>query len=297
MTDARLYHFTTESNILRVTGDKVAAFLHGQFSNSIKDLSVGCGNYNLFLTHKGKVRADLYVIRREGFFDIIIDTGFCTVVKEHLEKLAPLSCCTVSLVNTLKVLHVFGGVPQWFPDLKENTMHEWQEHGNSWLLFRNDRLGVIGYDVIIESAAVGTLGGFFTSNNITKISAADIEFERIKNGVPKIGQDVTEDNLPQEGRLDHALHFEKGCYLGQEVVARLHFRGHVNRILTHFVCDGGAIAPAAEIQDAEGKVIGKVTSITTDPQTNKTFLLGYAPVKNDGAFFVAGRKLSLCSNK
>jgi hypothetical protein len=65
----------------------------------------------------------------------------------------------------------------------------------------------------------------------------------------------------------------------------------------HFVCDGIAIMTANEIKDAAGKVVGKVTSFATNPQMGQTFLLGYIPAKQDGDFFVMGRKLTRRDNQ
>ena len=89
-----------------------------------------------------------------------------------------------------------------------------------------------------------------------------VETERILNGKPRYGVDITDTNLTAETGLTHALHFSKGCYLGQEIVERVRSRGHVNKVLTRIEFEGEAPA-------------GTITSQTTDPATNKTVALAY----------------------
>ena len=67
------------------------------------------------------------------------------------------------------------------------------------------------------------------------------EAQRIEQCIPKYGIDFDEENLPQEAGLHHALNFEKGCYVGQETIARLHFRGHVNKFLCQFIITGQTV--------------------------------------------------------
>jgi len=115
---------------------------------------------------------------------------------------------------------------------------------------------------VIESAAVSHGGAV--------ASPADYEVWRIERGIPRFGLDVTADNLPQEtGLVPRAVSFDKGCYTGQEVVARIHYRGHVNRHLrgirrakSHA---GPPLAPGSELTH-EGRVVGTVTSSCASPR-------------------------------
>lgn len=291
-----IFYCTTELGVVRVIGEKAATFLHGQLSNSIKDLKSGSGNYNLLLTNKGKVQADAYVLNRGGFFDIIVENIFLTKIKEHLDKLAPLSRVTVTSVPTLKVLHVFGERPSLWPALDLGQADDVTHGDRRGFLFRSDRLGELGYDVIVESEELGLFVDFLKQNGARYLTANEVNERRIKNGMPKVGVDVTESNLPQEGHLDGALHFNKGCYLGQEVIARLHFRGHVNKILGHFVLENEAVVLPREIHDGSGAEVGVVTSITSDVANQKTYVLAYVPAKSfEGgeSFYLGGQKLTI----
>ena len=115
---------------------------------------------------------------------------------------------------------------------------------------------------------------------------------RVEEGVALVGHDVTEENFPQEGRLDSALSFTKGCYLGQEIIARLHYRGHVNKILSRLMAEDDLkeIVPEGEPIFLESQVVGKITSSVYSPQFKKNILLGYVPYsqKDFNGFFEVG---------
>src|SRR6204780_1100773 len=94
-------------------------------------------------------------------------------------------------------------------------------------------------------------------------SEQDAETVRIENFVPKYGCDITEHTLPQETQQTHALHFQKGCYLGQEIVERIRSRGHVNRLLMGFRIESQTTPPPPGSKlMLEGKAAGEVTSST-----------------------------------
>ncbi len=97
-------------------------------------------------------------------------------------------------------------------------------------------------------------------------SEQDAETVRIENFVPRYGCDITEHTLPQETQQLHAVHFQKGCYLGQEIVERIRSRGHVNRLLMGFRIEPAAAppAPGAKLM-LEGQAAGEVTSSAATP--------------------------------
>lgn len=267
----RTHYFPTNDVCLSVCGDKAATFLHGQFTNSITDLKPGEGNYNLLLTHKGKILADLFIIRRQSDFLLIILKEYAAQIENHLKKFAPLSRCSVeNQQGKYQVLHML---------LKEAP--------DSLPSYARPRLGMVGYDIVLEKDQVPILEKFSNEKNASLLTPKQVEMWRIKNGICRVGVDATLDNLPQESRLDHALHFNKGCYLGQEVIARLHFRGHVNKSLCRFESMEKNISANENILDAEA-VVGKITSIAFDESEQKSYILGYVPLalKQSGKNFL-----------
>lgn len=268
-------YYKTTDHILTVLGEKAARFLHGQFTNSITDLKSGQGNYNLFLTVKGRVRADLSIFKFKDVFYLVVPHRFFELIREHLTKMAGLSRCVVKEWDR-EVIHVVGDVPM-FGDGDRDSVTTWTVPHSEALVFRTDRLGTRGFDVVTAKEDLEAIRLSLKDQSIEEVSAAQVEAVRIKNGVARVGVDVTQDNLPQEGRLDRALHFNKGCYLGQEVVARLKFRGHVNRMLVPLVVEQAAVNPGQMIWHA-GKECGRVTSAVFDAGKKQSYLLGFLPV-------------------
>jgi folate-binding protein YgfZ len=107
------------------------------------------------------------------------------------------------------------------------------------------------------------------------VSIEAYETARIEAGVPRFGADITPENFPAEaGVLERAVSFEKGCYPGQETVARMHYRGHPNRTLHRLVVEGPPPLPGTEIVQGEKKV-GSLTSIAPLRVNGEIFALGY----------------------
>ena len=117
------------------------------------------------------------------------------------------------------------------------------------------------------------------------------EVLRIENGAPLYGVDMDETTVVLETGLDEAVSFKKGCYIGQEIIARIHFRGHVAKKLTGLIFEDENAAPHPndEIKSSEDKNAGRITSVTFSPQLGKTIALAY--VRYD--YLAAGTKLKV----
>lgn len=110
---------------------------------------------------------------------------------------------------------------------------------------------------------------------------------RIEAGWPVYGRDITEENLPQEvARDDRAISFNKGCYLGQETIARIDSRGHVNRVLVGLRFDGEEVPPRGAELSAQGQLVGKVTSAAFSPRLGVAVGLGYVRREHNTPGFV-----------
>jgi aminomethyltransferase len=110
----------------------------------------------------------------------------------------------------------------------------------------------------------------------TPVGTAALDLLRIASGIPRYGQDIRERDLPQETEQQRALHFTKGCYIGQEIVERIRSRGNVHRKFAGFEVQPPLPAPGTKIQ-ADGKEIGEITSVATLPTTGgeRPVALGY----------------------
>jgi folate-binding protein YgfZ len=138
------------------------------------------------------------------------------------------------------------------------------------VVFSNPRFGLPGHDVWHPSGVVAQMG--------SPVPDELVEVLRIEHGLPRWGADMNTDTLPPEAGLDrNGISYTKGCYIGQETIARIKSIGHVNK---HLVClaspDATFAAPGTEIV-AEGKPVGKVTSGVFSPALGKGLVLGYVP--------------------
>ncbi|MEJ7848911.1 MAG: glycine cleavage T C-terminal barrel domain-containing protein [Pyrinomonadaceae bacterium] len=135
-------------------------------------------------------------------------------------------------------------------------------------------------DYLVPVEAVDAFSTDIKASDAIEISDELYEVLRIENGIPKYGIDMDETTVVLETGLDEAVSFTKGCYIGQEIIARIHFRGHVAKQLTGLILsESGAIAtgflPGTELKSEDGKNAGKITSVTFSPKLGKTIALAY----------------------
>ena len=148
------------------------------------------------------------------------------------------------------------------------------------MMIPTTRLGYPGIDLIGDITHQNEVLDVLKKNGFVLCSPEKAEAMRIEAGIPQVGIDVTEENLPQEGKLDLALHFTKGCYLGQEIIARLHYKGHVNKILCHFKMEKSETIPQqGDLLFSQDKEVGKLTSVAQATDHSGFFMLGYLSSK------------------
>ncbi len=134
-----------------------------------------------------------------------------------------------------------------------------------------------GKDIFIPKESADEFLNELKSQNAIEISDALYEVLRIENGMPKYGVDMDETTVVLETGIDEAVNFNKGCYIGQEIIARIHFRGHVAKKLTGLIFENEKVDVKSgdEIKSVEDKNAGKITSATFSPKLGKTIALAY----------------------
>jgi folate-binding protein YgfZ len=151
--------------------------------------------------------------------------------------------------------------------------------GAAVCVVRASHAGEPGFDLIIPNAALESIARRLTDSGkqlgALWVGEAAQNTLRIEAGIPRYGIDFNEDNLLLEVGLDHAVSFNKGCYLGQEVVERIRSRGHVNRKLCGLSLDGQTPAESGDVIQVDGKEIGRVTSSVDSPRLKRPIALGY----------------------
>ncbi|SEG56666.1 aminomethyltransferase/hypothetical protein [Bryocella elongata] len=268
------YALITDRAFLRITGSDATRWLNGMVTNNIKDLKPGEGNYNFLLNAQGRIQADAMIYREPGEGDptylLETDNSQLETVNQHLDKFIIMDDVelTPALTDKTGVLVVGPGALASL------------DVGNAWpttpvsISPARDIFGdptSIDGDPLILSVAKNhyefwgdhTTLDWIRSIGDPEASPEALEAHRILSGIPKYGTDIrnteTAKDLPQETGQTHALHFSKGCYLGQEIVERIHSRGQVHRIFSKFTLTGAPAALPTPLT-VDGKTAGELTS-------------------------------------
>jgi folate-binding protein YgfZ len=234
---------------LRVTGADRVEFLHGQCTNDIKKLGVGHTCYAAFLSAKGKMRGEGHVICQADAFLLETSPGLAP----SLEKFAITEDVVIEDVSA-----VFG----------------------EWLVIGDARTDLpAGAVTFPHFLGLGVISG---ERMAETIDAEMLEALRIEMGVPRWGVDMDENTIPNEAGLEkRAINYDKGCYIGQETIARIKTYGHVNRQLVQMVIQPQAGTPVPPVPLRgdrileDGREVGEVTSAVYSSRLGKPLALGY----------------------
>lgn len=270
---------------IRITGPDRKTYLHGLTTNEVNKLSPGQGNYSLILTAQGKVLADLWVLNREEEVLLIAQAHLRQTIHGTLDKYLIMEDAAIQDVNDDFALLSLQG-PQSETILRKligsgDVPSEDYHHAEvRWkdiplIVLRVSHTGEDGYDMILEREHADAVWTALTEAGAKPVGMEALEILRVEAGIPICGKELDQTVIPQEAALHHALSFTKGCYVGQEVVARLHFRGHVNRELTKFVLETHEVPDEVVQLHQEEKQVGKITSAVRSPRLGSTIGLGY----------------------
>jgi len=268
--------------LLQVTGKDRLSFLNGLLTNEILKMKEGTGIRSALLNTKARVLADLYLYARED--DLLIDAGDVpgSSVREILERFIITEDVQVKDV-TSQFVHLTLQGPQAgenvrdmfgvaFSDLKA-LQHKLL--GPIMILCR-DRTGQSGYDMIIPSDEAEPIWQGFLLRGVTPVGLDALEILRLEAGYSRYGVDVDDTTIILEAGYKDAISFNKGCYLGQEVVARATHIGRVNKNLVQFQTDSDYVPGPKSKLRASDKEAGYVTSAAFSPGLKTVVGLGYA---------------------
>jgi folate-binding protein YgfZ len=267
-------------------GKEAAAFLHNLCTNDIKQLAVGAGCEALLPTHQAKVVGYVLIDHVEpDRFVLDAGPGDGSRVLKHLDRhliseQVELSERTSELVQihvagpraAALVGQVLGSVVE-LPPLRHRIVSLADALGR---IRRHDPLGLPGLDLLVPCEQGGRLWQELTAAGARPAGSETYETLRIEAGTPVWGKDIDETNLPQEvGRGAQTISFTKGCYIGQETVARIRTYGHVNRTLVGLKAAATASISRGTPLLRDGQEVGRVTSATFSPRLGAAIGLGY----------------------
>lgn len=239
---------------LRASGSDSAAFLQGQFTGDLRPFQVGQAVYGLWLTQKGKVLGDSFVISAAAQ-EFWIGSYF-TPAAALLERLeAYIIADDIALCDQSAVVRGFAIFGVGVSELTRLV----REFGGTF--FRGRRVAGENFEYICPAERAADAQKSILEIAPRELSASDLETRRLEAGIPAVPLDLGPGELPQEGGLERdAVSFHKGCYLGQEVMARLHSMGQVRRRLRFIAGDGPAPSPRSALYIAN-RAVGEVRSV------------------------------------
>jgi folate-binding protein YgfZ len=270
---------------IAITGNDRIRWLNGMVTNNIRDLQPGHGVYSFLLNPQGHILGDFFVYNLGD--RILVDTDRSQVEKiqatfDHYIIMDDVELLNVS--DKIGCVGIAGPSAKSVESLAEFGVSELtplQVHALNWkqtkaIVVAREQPQFPRHEIWIAPERTAEVIQALQSAGATPISREALDIYRIVLGHPRYGQDIRERDLPQETEQQGALNFNKGCYIGQEIVERIRSRGSVHRKFAGFRMAGPPPAPGARIQSA-GKDVGEVTSSALVPAANgdTAVALGY----------------------
>jgi folate-binding protein YgfZ len=275
---------------ISITGDDRVRWLNGMVSNNIRDLAVGHGVYAFLLNPQGRILGDMYAYNAGE--SLIVETDRNQIEKimatfDHYiimddVELAEISDKQVAIgLMGPKAQAVLRRAGIEITEMQALQMVTPQCSCDCGCAECNVVRGEDGlaesYEIWVKPEDVSKTWNTLVGAGATPVGSEALEWLRIAMGMPLLGVDIRDRDLPQETEQMRALNFNKGCYIGQEIVERIRSRGNVHRKFAGFLAEmGTGIAPGAKVL-ADGKEVGEITSATTLPTAAgaRTIALGY----------------------
>jgi len=271
---------------IAVRGEDRFRWLSGMVTNTVNDLADNSGAWNLVLNAQGRIQGDLAVWREGDALELEIPADQLDHLLAHLDRFIIMDDVELVPLTSDAVLGLTGptadqvlarvGLPTLSAPMT-TTRVEW--NGMDIRLVRGFGGLSHNYALWVPLPQLSKLWKYLRTGGAALVGSAALEAFRIAEGTPLYGIDIVERDLPQETSQLRALHFSKGCYLGQEIVERIRSRGNVHRHLRQLELDGPLPSAGTELfldshePQQPGKAVGHITSAAVLPSVGRTFAL------------------------
>jgi folate-binding protein YgfZ len=280
-----VYDLGFRAKISLTGGDRVR-WLNGMVTNNIRDLAVGLGVYAFLLNPQGHILGDLYAYNRGESITVDTDCGQAEKILATFDHYIIMDDVEVTnLGEQLTALGIAGpksravlaGAGFAVPEMRALQVQSVMWQGTECTLVRGEDEEHASYEIWLAPGSVRPLWDALLAAGAAPVGSEALELQRIVSGIPHYGVDIRERDLPQETEQARALNFNKGCYVGQEIVERIRSRGAVHRKFAGFVADGRLQIVAGTRIVAGEKEVGEITSAASLHLTgrDKTVALGY----------------------
>jgi folate-binding protein YgfZ len=282
-----------------VRGSEAVQFLNGLITNDMKTLEPNTWMPAAFPNVQGRLIASVRVIRLQDegtdknvYPTFLVDTEAATHerVLKIIERFTLAGDFRVNdITSQTAMLSVQGKNASIVVDSVlgeaaavsgQNAVRQisWQPAGMTAevTLVHASHTGEDGFDLIVDKDHATSLWHALQQAGAQSFGYDALEILRIEGGAPRYGIDMDDTNVVTETNLDNAVSYTKGCYIGQEIIARIKYRGHVAKKLSGVMFDGTVeVDPGALINSVDGKEVGRITSVAYSPKLNRTIALAY----------------------
>lgn len=279
---------------LQLSGKNAIQFLNGLVSNEVKTLQPGEGVLAAFPTLQGKLAALCRIYNSGDHLLMELDAINREKIFKNLSRFVPAGEFFVTdASNTLALFSLTGprsaelveALTQQVTETVDLKIGKRQIAGVEVLIANRRRCSEIGYDIFVEAASAATVRHSILEAGkpfgVSEVGKSAFEITRIEDGIPSEGVDAGEEYILLESELEAAVSYTKGCYLGQEVIARIHWRGQPAKRLRGFLINAEDLpAKGTELFAVEGQMAGRrageITSSIYSVALNQKIALGYA---------------------
>ena len=270
---------------LKATGDDALDLLNRLSTNKVVDLEPGQGAPTILTTDRGRILDMIIAVHAGDHILLLTSPGTQDSVIQWLGKYTIMEDLTVEDVSSSTAM-----LAVWGPNSRESVekaagvaLGALPRCHSLVAAMGNRQVRVVacsmsdlpGYYLICPTSAAQAVWQRMVDAGAKPIGASAYETARISNGVPAHGQEVGEEYNPLEAGLTGAIDFTKGCYIGQEVIARLDSYHKVQKYLVKLDFTQGAIVAPGAVLTQSGKPVGKVTSVASNPATGRVIALAY----------------------
>lgn len=271
---------------LRLRGKDRVEFLHGMVTNDVKRLKPGSGCYATITNVKAKMLSDCRIYCLFESFLLDLEPEVVEKIRQHLDRYIIASDVAIEdLTEKWGLLSLYGpGAPDLLLESLKLTHLPETEYGcletpfqnTDLMITRNEITGEVGYDLFLPSEGLGKLWTALIQGGARPVGQEALDILRIEAGIPRYDVDMDESHFPMEAGLkERAISYTKGCYIGQETIARADAMGHMNRFLMGLEVKGEAVPKKGQTILSSERAIGTITSGIRSPTLSKIIALGY----------------------
>jgi len=263
---------------IRAAGEDRVRLLHAMCSNHIQQLQTGEGCYAFFLNPQGRILADAAILALPDALLIDSEPETRESLYAHLDKY--IIADDVSLEDTTAETVEIGVEGPGAAEVGSRLgialpAAPYSHSGGDRLVIRSSATGQPGFRTVAPAADRERLIREIEAAGAVAASEQDARVVRLELGQPRYGEDISDQYLPHETQRLDAVHFNKGCYIGQEIVERVRSRGGVHRFLMPLEIEGETPPEAGAAITADGKAVGVITSAAWSAASERIVALGY----------------------